>query len=76
MPKPSRDEAGPWVIEEKSSAYRIVDTTGKVVAEIPYAHRSASGMSRNDARRMAESMLSARDVLTKVGSPPLKPGTC
>ena len=73
MPKPSRDEVGPWVIKEENCAYRIVDTAGTIVAEIPFASRSASDMSRDEAKRMAEDMLSARDVLARAETLPVKP---
>ncbi len=69
MPNPSREHPGPWVVQETINAFRILDADKRLLAEVPFATRSGGGLTRSEAREMAEKMVQAGEVLTSESLP-------
>ena len=61
-------DPGSWTIEEVDAAFRILDATGRALAEIPFGPRSPSNLGKEEAKRMAEKMVASGDRLAKAGT--------
>ena len=59
MSRPTRDYHGTWTMEETATAYRIMDAAGALLSEVAFDTRPGRGISRDQARRMAEKMIRA-----------------
>ena len=75
MDRPARRHPGPWIIQETSRAYRIVDGSGTLLGEIAFGTRPGVEVPKEEARRMAERMVAAGEVLAEQASDATEPAS-